>query len=76
MNRAPGELDGAQRLWLAAVENNVDVTRQMLLEYQYKQARLRQEDAAGAVSEATNTSYFALLTAAAACGATLLIPSP
>ena len=74
--KAYKDAEGAQRLWLAAVENNVDVTRQMLLEYQYQQARLRQEDAAGAVSEATHTSYLALFTAAVACGATALVPSP
>ena len=74
--KAYKDAEGAQRLWLAAVENNVDVTRQMLLEYQYQQARLRQEDAAGAVSEAPHTSYLALFTAAVACGATALVPSP
>lgn len=74
--KAYRDAEGAQRLWLAAVENNAEIAIQMQLEYQYKQARLRQEDSAGAVSEATHTTYFALFAAAAACGATALIPSP
>ena len=55
------------------VENHADALTQQLDEYQYKQARLRREDAKGAVVEATNTSYIALAGAAIGCGAAALI---
>ena len=74
--RAYKDAEGAERLWQATVENNADPYIQQLYEYQYKQARQRQVDAAGAVSEATNTSYIALFGAAVACGATALMPTP
>ncbi len=74
--RAYQNAQGTQRLWRATVENNASPFIQQLYEYQYKQAYQRQQDAAGAVSEATNTSYFALAGAAIACGATVLIPTP
>lgn len=67
---------GAQALWQATVQNNADPYIQQLYEYQYRQAHRRAEDAKGAVSEATNASYFALTAAAIACGATALLPTP
>lgn len=74
--KAYQEADGLQRLYRATLENDTDPAIRQLYEYQYKQARQRQEDAAGAVSEATHTTMFALLAAAFACGATALIPVP
>jgi hypothetical protein len=67
---------GAQALWQATVQNSADPCIQQLYEYQYKQARQRQEDAKGAVSEATSTTMFALGAAAIACGAAALLPTP
>ena len=67
------DASGAQRLWQATVQNRADPYIQQLYEYQYKQARQRQEDAKGAVEKATGASAFALAGAALACGATLLI---
>ena len=49
---------------------------QQLYEYQYRQARQRQEDAKQAVSAATNISYLALGGFAVACGAAVLAPTP
>jgi len=74
--KAYQDAEGAQRLWQATVQNNSPSSTQQLYEYQYKQARLRQEDARGDVASATNASYFALATAAIACGATALVPTP
>lgn len=74
--KAYQDAEGAQRLWQATVQNNTDPVTQQLYEYQYKQARSRQEDARGDVASATNASYFALAAAALTCGATALIPVP
>jgi hypothetical protein len=67
---------GAHALWQVTVENNADPVIQQLYEYQYKQARQRQEDARGAVMSATNTSYIPLGVAALGCGAVALAPTP
>jgi hypothetical protein len=67
---------GAYELWQATVQNNVDPVTQQLYEYQYKQARQRQDDARGAVQSATNMSYIPLGFAAVACGAVALAPTP
>jgi hypothetical protein len=74
--KAYQEAEGLQRLYQATLENNTDPAVRQLYEYQYKQARQRQEDAKGAVSEATTMTFFALAGAALACGATALIPAP
>jgi hypothetical protein len=74
--KAYQEAEGLQRLYQAVLENKSDPAVRQLYEYQYKQARQRQEDAKGAVSEATVMSGFALAAAALACGATALIPVP
>jgi hypothetical protein len=58
------------------LQNNASSYIQQLYEYQYRQALQRQEDAKGAVSEAVNTSGWALAGAAVACGATALVPTP
>lgn len=67
---------GAFDLWQATVQNGSDPTIQQLYEYQYRQARQRQEDAKSSVSSATDTSYFALASFAIACGAFALAPTP
>ncbi|HYW09344.1 MAG TPA: hypothetical protein VE913_20455, partial [Longimicrobium sp.] len=58
----------AYRMWRVTVENNADPAIQQLYEYMYDQARLRQEDARGDVSKATDMSAIALAGAALACG--------
>ena len=70
------EAEGLLRLYQTIVENNPDPAIRQLYEYQYKQARQRQEDARGAVSEATGASAWALLGAGLACGASVLAPTP
>jgi|GEM_PF-3582831 len=67
---------GIYALWQATVQNNADPVTQQLYEYQYKQARQRQEDALGDVHSATNMSYVTLGLAAFACGALALAPTP
>lgn len=74
--KAYQDAEGAQRLWQATVQNNPDPVTQQLYEYQYKQARLRQDDAKGDVSSATGVSVVALVAAGLACGATALVPVP
>ena len=74
-HRAYEDAAGAQRLWQVTVQNSDPITQQ-LYEYQYKQARLREQDAAQAINEATGASVLALGAAAVACGATLFIPTP
>lgn len=67
---------GAHALWQATVQNNADPVTQQLYEYQYRQARQRQEDAKGDVQSATNMSYVGLGLAALGCGAVALAPTP
>lgn len=74
--KAYREAEGLQRLYQAIIENNPDPAMRQLYEYQYKQALQRQEDARGAVSEATGASAWALLGAGLACGASALVPTP
>jgi hypothetical protein len=73
---AYADATGAYELWMATVQNNADPAIQQLYEYQYKQARQRQEDAKGDVSSSTNVSYVALATFAVSCGAFALMPTP
>lgn len=67
---------GAYDLWQTTVQNGADPAVQQLYEYQYRQARQRQEDAKSDVSAATNMSYMALGSFALACGAVALAPTP
>ncbi|HET7463012.1 MAG TPA: hypothetical protein VFJ82_17295 [Longimicrobium sp.] len=67
---------GAYALWQATVQNNAEPAIQQLYEYQYKQARQRQEDAKGDVSSSTNMSFVALGSFALTCGALALAPTP
>jgi hypothetical protein len=67
---------GAYNLWQATIQNNADPAIQQLYEYQYRQAYQRQQDAASAVSSATNTSVMTLVGAGVACGALALAPTP
>ena len=67
---------GAYALWQATVQNNADPVIQQLYEYEYRQARQRQDDARGAVMSATDTSYVRLGLAALGCGAVALAPTP
>jgi hypothetical protein len=67
---------GIYALWQATVQNNADPVIQQLYEYQYKQARQRQDDARGDVESATKMSYIALGSYAVACGALALAPTP
>jgi hypothetical protein len=68
--------EGAYNIWQATVTNHADPLTRQLYEYEYRQARQRQEDMKGAVASATNTSYVALGAAALACGALVLAPTP
>lgn len=74
--KAYRDTEGAYNLWQATVQNDADVYTQQLYEDKYQQARRRQEDAKGAVSEATGATGWALAGAAVACGASALIPTP
>lgn len=67
---------GAYNLWQATIQNNASPEIQQLYEYQWKQARQRQEEKKLAVSNATNLSYIALAGYAIACGAAIFVPSP
>ena len=67
---------GAYDLWQATVQNGADPTVQQLYEYQYKQARQRQEDAKADVHSSTKISYVALGTFAFSCGVVALAPVP
>jgi hypothetical protein len=70
------EYDERGQMVRYTLQNNASSYIQQLYEYQYRQALQRQEDAKGAVSEAVNTSGWALAGAAVACGATALVPTP
>lgn len=67
---------GAYNLWQATVQNNADPVTQQLYEFEYRQAYQAQQNAANAVSSATNTSVMTLVGAALACGAAALAPTP
>ena len=67
---------GAYNLWQATIQNGASPEIQQLYEYQWRQARQRQEDAKQGVSSATNISYLALGGFAVACGAAILAPTP
>lgn len=70
------DASGAYDLWQATVQNHSPPAIQQLYEYQYRQARQRQEDKKRAVSSSTNISYLALGGFALACGAAALAPTP
>ncbi len=76
MYEAADRLDSAERMLLAANENNTELAVILTLQFEVEDARRDYDAATQAFSIASGAAVGTLLAAAAACAPALLLPSP